>query len=126
METHKKMKMEQTALKLYIFACGIGLTAYAGLLCFGIRTPLAERLSMSSAFVLLTMGAWAFRLCWVAYMMIAYMYTIRCCIILQEVGFWGKWIDVAHWVAFIIGLIVCFLFIYKCIYNCYEKSKDDC
>lgn len=66
METKRKLKIEQTALKLYIFACGIGLTAYAGLLCFGIRTPMAEWLSMSAAFILLTMGAWAFRLCWAA------------------------------------------------------------
>lgn len=118
--------MEKLALKLYIFACGIGLTAYTGLLCFGIRSPFAEWISMSAAFIILTMGAWAFRLCWIAYSFIAYCYVIRCCIILQGEGFFGVWIDIAHWIAFIVGMILCVLFVIKCfILNKCSNEKSE-
>lgn len=45
--------MEQKALKIYIYACGIGLTIYTGMLCFGLATPVAEWLSMTCGFLLL-------------------------------------------------------------------------
>lgn len=124
METQRKIKNVQWALKVYVFACGVGLTVYAGLLCAGLRSPLAEWLSLTAAFGLLTIGAWAFRLCWVTYAFIAYMYAIRCAMILQTVGFWGKWLDVAHWVAFIVGLFLCGLFVGRCVMsNCGENER---
>ena len=125
MNTSTKLKMEQKALKIYIYACGIGLTIYTGMLCFGLATPVAEWLSMTCGFLLLIGGAWMYNLCWLSYIAIIYIYIIRCCMVLKEMGVFGNQLDHAHWITFVIGIAVCGLTIYKLIQKhcCNEESE---
>lgn len=113
MKTSTKLKMEQKALKIYIYACGIGLTIYTGMLCFGLATPVAEWLSMTFGFILLIGGAWMYHLCWLSYTTIVYIYLIRCCMVLKELGVFGTHLHQARWIMFIAGMLLCSLIFYK-------------
>ena len=113
MNTSTKLKMEQKALKIYIYACGIGLTIYTGMLCLGIATPVAEWLSMTCGFILLIGGAWMYHLCWLSYTTIVYIYLIRCCMVLKKLGVFGTHLHQARWIMFIAGMLLCALIFYK-------------
>ena len=113
MKTSTKLKMEQKALKIYIYACGIGLTIYTGMLCFGLATPVAEWLSMTCGFLLLIGGAWMYHLCWLSYTTIVYIYLIRCCMVMKELGVFGTHLHQARWIMFIAGILLCALIFYK-------------
>ena len=113
MKTATKLKMEQKALKIYIYACGIGLTIYTGMLCFGLATPVAEWLSMTCGFLLLIGGAWMYHLCWLSYTTIVYIYLIRCCMVMKELGVFGTHLHQARWIMFIVGMLLCALIFYK-------------
>ena len=127
MKTSTKLKMEQKALKIYIYACGIGLTIYTGMLCFGLATPVAEWLSMTFGLLLLIGGAWMYHLCWLSYTTIVYIYLIRCCMVLKELGVFGTHLHQARWIMFIAGMLLCALIFYKFFQKqCTdEKSETD-
>lgn len=127
MNTSTKLKMEQKALKIYIYACGIGLTIYTGMLCFGLAIPVAEWLSMTCGFLLLIGGAWMYHLCWLSYLTIIYIYFIRCCMVLKELGVFGNHLLQVRWMMFIAGILLCALILYKILQKLckYEESETD-
>jgi len=112
METHKKFKIEQNALRVYVFVVGIGMTIYCGLLCLGVQHCISEILCVVGAYALLCGGAWMFRLCWLSWAFIGYTFLARLCIILRPEGFFdGEWcgypvLDIAHYVMFGIGTVL--------------------
>lgn len=124
MESFKKFKLQQTAVKLYVFGCGIGFTLYCGMLCLGMRHVLAEFVSMTFAHLVLFGSVWVFKLCWLAWAFAFYTYLIRCCIIVHRLGLFGEYIDLAHYVAFGIGVFLCI-----CLFNkrnkCIKNEKQD-
>ena len=111
METHKKFKLEQAAIKYYIFLTGIGLTAYCGLLCLNIRHAIAEWLSLAFAYILLAGGAWMFRLCKMSWLFLSYGFLVRTCMILHDIDYFGEYEQMAHYAVFSIGLLLCAIFI---------------
>ena len=127
MNTSTKLKMEQKALKIYIYAYEIGLTIYTGMLCFGLATPVAEWLSMTCGFLLLIGGAWMYRLCWLSYITIIYIYIIRCCMVLKEMGVFCAHLHQVRWMMFIVGMLLCALIFYKFFQKLckYEESETD-
>lgn len=131
MSTVQRMKAEQIALKMYIFVCGIGLTIYTGIICFGVRTPIAEWLSMTFGFILLTGGAWMYHLCWLSYATIAYIYMVRCFMLLGGImRLEGIYDIVLRWSSFLIGIVLCLFILNRILaiiinrkYNNHVKSK---
>lgn len=120
-----KIKVQKSALKLFVVLSGIGFTLYCGILCMGVRHAVAEFVAMTMGYVMIGITAWMYRLCWLSWAFIIYSYLIRCCIIVHRIGWFGVYINVAHLIAFAIGLILCY-FLLKDI-NKYKKSLyEDC
>jgi len=112
-KSYTSFKVEQAMLKVYIFLSGILLTIYAGLLIIGIRHWIAEIVLVTFAYILLGYGAKMFHLCRLSWVFIIYTYIIRLCIILQPEGVFGEYLDLAHWIAFIVGFILTIQFCIK-------------
>ena len=127
MTTLSKFKIQQSFLKMFIIGNGIGFTLYCFVLCLGMRHALAEWLSMTAAYVLLCYSAWLFKLCLLSWLFLIYTYLIRCCIIVHRLGWFGDYINVAHNIAFLIGMLLTIYFfanINKYVKN--EKADCDC
>lgn len=107
MTTLTKFKIQQGAVKVYIFLSGVLFTGYCGMLCHGMRHASAEFVGMTLAYALLFGAAWIFRLCWLSWAFLVYGYLIKCCIVAHRLGWFGKWIDLAHWIAFVTGAVLC-------------------
>lgn len=110
MKNFTKLKIHQSCIKLFIIGNGIGFTLYCGVLCLGMRHALAEWLSMTAAYILLCCAAWIFRLCLLSWLFLIYTYLIRCCIIAHRLGWFGEYINLAHYIAFTIGIILTLFF----------------
>ena len=123
METHKKFKLEQTAIKYYIFLTGFGLTIYCGLLCLDVRHVIAEWLSLAFAYILLAGGAWMFRLCKMSWLFLSYGFLVRTCMILHDIDYFGKYERMAHYIVFGIGFILCLIFLFNI--KQYLGNEDD-
>jgi len=117
METHKKFRIEQNALRIYVFSVGIGMTIYCGLLCLGMRHFIAELMCIIGAYLLLCGGAWMFRLCWLSWAFIFYTFVVRLCILFHAEGlFDGYWhgysiLEMAHHTMFSIGFVLATFFV---------------
>lgn len=124
METHKKFKVIQCVLKMYIFIVGFGLVIYMGLLCLNVRHIIADLLCMCFGMGLLLLSAWVFKLCKMSVSFILYIFLVRTCIILHRENVFGGYVDIAHYIVFGIGftLVMIFLLNYK-KYICNENDK---
>lgn len=120
-----KVKIQKSALKLFIVISGIGFTLYCGILCLGVRHAVAEFGGMTMGYLLIGISAWMYRLCWLSWAFIIYTYAIRCCIIVHRLGWFGPYINIAHLIALIIGVILCF-FLIKNIKRYTEDLYGDC
>lgn len=113
MNTYSKLKIQQNAIKIFVFCSGIGLTLYCASLCVGLRSDIAEFLILTLAYVLLGIAAWSHKLCWIAWAFIIYSYTVRCCMIVYRHGWFGEYIDYAHVLFFLIGAFLCLCFLFN-------------
>jgi len=117
MDTLRKFRIEQNALRIYVFSVGIGMTVYCGLLCFGVRNLIAELLCIIGAYILLLGGAWMFKLCWLSWAFIFYSFLVRLCILLYAEGFFeGTWhgysvLEMAHHTVFTVGAVLTSVFL---------------
>lgn len=131
METYKKFKVGKLCLKLYIALAGVFFTFYCGLLVIGIRNFIAELITVTMTFGLLCSALWMYRMCWLSWAFLAYIYAIFICIVLYHEGVWGDYVHYAHCIAFSIGLFLSFNFVlnYRKYLNCnkcqccYEKES---
>ncbi len=114
-----KVKIQKSALKLFIVASGVGFTLYCGMLCVGVRHAVAEFVGMTLGYVLLGISTWMYRLCWLSWAFVIYTYIIRCCIIVHRLGWFGEYVDEAHLIAFVIGLVLCY-----CLLRNFNRYKD--
>lgn len=111
MEIYKRFKLEQWALKLYVALSGVGMTCYCIMLCFGFRHCIAEFISLTFSYLLLCSAVWMFKLCWLSWAFLTYCFAIRVCIILYELGVFGEYIDIAHYIATGVGIALSVFFL---------------
>lgn len=111
METLTKFKLQKSALRIFVIGSGFGFTAYCGLLCLGMRHAIAEIVAVTGAYLFLCCAAWAHKMCPLSWAFIIYTYCIRCCIIVHRSGWFGDYINMAHYIAFAAGAVLCSLFL---------------
>lgn len=121
METYKKFKVGEICLKLYISLTGVLFTLYCGALVLGLRNFIAELITVSMTFLLLCSALWMYRLCWLSWAFLAYIYAIFICIVLYHEGVWGEYVHYAHIVAFSIGAVLSTYFF--CNFHKYLKCN---
>lgn len=111
MDTLKRFKIQQNLLKTYVVLSGFFYATYCGLLCLGVREELSELIVLIFAFVLLCWASRSYRLCWLSKAFISYSFAVRVCIVMYVADLWGEWLDIAHYIMFGIGSILCLVFI---------------
>lgn len=110
METYKKFKIGEMCLKLYLALTGVVFTIYCLLLCLGMRNFIAELITVTFSFGLICSAVWMYRLCWLSWAFLFYIYAIFICIVLYHEGVWGEYVHIAHIIAFSIGAVLCTYF----------------
>lgn len=111
MNTIAKIKIQKSAIKIFVAVVGVGLTAYCGFLCCGFRNDIAEFIAMTLGYLIIAGGAWVYKLCWLSWTFLTYAYVVRCCMIAQRADLFGEYLDEAHLLVFLIGVALCYLFL---------------